>query len=246
MSKNEENTNLDRIEIVLVETQDGANIGSACRAMKAMGITHLTLVTDKTYDENRVKTLALHAFDLYENRKEFKTLKEALDGTIMSFATTRRHGKDRKTSFILPEELTQIINTAGEGRIAIVFGCEAYGLSDEQVHECSRAVTIPTSPLFPSLNLAQAVQIICYELYQKLKKYPNQGHAVGMERASQASDRCIEALDSFGYFKSPDEKEYTRDFLRDHISRSSMTESEVARFEKIFVKSGAIIGHKDH
>ncbi len=237
-------TNLDRIEIVLVETQDGANIGSACRAMKAMGITHLSLVTDQTYDENRVKTLALHAFDVYENRKEFKTLGEALNGTVMSFATTRRHGKDRKTSFILPEELVQIINSTGEGRIAIVFGCEAYGLSDEQVHECSRAVTIPTSPLFPSLNLSQAVQIICYELYQKLKKYPNQAHSVGLERAAQASDKCIEALDSFGYFKSPDEKTYTREFLRDHISRASMTESEVARFEKIFVKSGAIIAHK--
>ncbi|MCR4675685.1 MAG: RNA methyltransferase [Sphaerochaetaceae bacterium] len=245
MANTEKNTNLDRIEIVLVDTQDGANIGSACRAMKAMGITHLTLVTSQTYDENRVKTLALHAFDIYENRKEFRTLREALEGTVMSFATTRRHGKERKTSYILPDELVHFINSAGEGRIAIVFGCEAFGLSDEQVHECSRAVTIPTSELFPSLNLSQAVQIICYELYQKLKKYPNQGHSVSTERAASAADACISALSSFGYFKSPEEVEYTRDFLRDHISRASMTESEVARFEKIFIKSGAIIAHRN-
>ena len=58
---------LDRINIVLVDTQDGANIGSVCRAMKTMGITHLTLVTERNYDENRVRTLALHASDLWEN-----------------------------------------------------------------------------------------------------------------------------------------------------------------------------------
>ena len=56
----------DRIEIVLVETQDGANIGSVCRAMKTMGLTKLTIVGDRVYDENRVRTLALHASDLWD------------------------------------------------------------------------------------------------------------------------------------------------------------------------------------
>ena len=85
--------NLDRIEIVLCDTQDGANIGSVCRAMKTMGLTHLTLVTDRIYDEERIRTLALHAYDLYENRREFADLKDAVSDSILSVAATRRLGK---------------------------------------------------------------------------------------------------------------------------------------------------------
>ena len=240
-----ENTNLDRIEIILVDTQDGANIGSACRAMKTMGLSHLTLVTSQTYDENRVKTLALHAYGLYENRKEFKTLPEALEGSVLSVAATRRHGKMRKTSCVTPEELASHINNFPEGRISIVFGCESSGLTDEEVHECSMVVTIPTSDAFPSLNLSQAVQIICYALYMKLKNHPSGGHIVELARVQKAAQTCIEALDSIGYFKSPDEYAYTKDFLRDQFSRAALTEGEVQRFEKIFVKTSKIITYKN-
>ena len=65
---------LERIRIVLVDTQDGANIGSVCRAMKTMGITDLAIVSDREYDEDRVRTLALHAADVWENAKRFHTL----------------------------------------------------------------------------------------------------------------------------------------------------------------------------
>ena len=68
---------LRRINIVLVDTQDGANIGSVCRAMKTMGLTDLTLVTNRSYDENRVHTLALHAFDVYQNARRVDTLDTA-------------------------------------------------------------------------------------------------------------------------------------------------------------------------
>ena len=82
--------NLNRIEIILCDTQDGANIGSVCRAIKTMGLTHLTLVTDRIYDEDRIRTLALHAYDLYEERKEFQTLHEAIKDSVLSVAATRR------------------------------------------------------------------------------------------------------------------------------------------------------------
>lgn len=241
----ERNSNLDRIEVVLVDTQDGANIGSACRAMKTMGLSHLTLVTSDTYDENRVKTLALHAFDLYENRREFRTLPEALEGCILSVAATRRHGKTRKTSCVTPSELARHINNLPDGRVCIVFGCESSGLTDEEVHACSMVVTIPTSDAFPSLNLSQAVQIICYELFLKLKKYPSGGNMVDRERVIRASDNCIGSLEAIGYFKSPDERTYTGEFLRDQFSRAALTESEVQRFEKIFEKTSKIIIHKE-
>lgn len=236
--------NLDRIEIILVDTQDGANIGSACRAMKTMGLTHLTLVTKSEYDENRVHTLALHAFDLWENRKQFSSLQEAIQDSVLSVAATRRHGKSRKLSCVTPEELAQHINTTGKGKISIVFGCEANGLSDEQVKMCNMVVTIPTSPKFPSLNLAQAVQIICYALFQNLKKYPSGGNIVSVERVNSAADKCIKAFDEMGYFKVDDERDFTRQFLCDQFARASMTESEIQRFEKIFTKTSKITRFK--
>lgn len=237
--------NLDRIEIILVDTQDGANIGSACRAMKTMGLTHLTLVTTAQYDENRVHTLALHAFDLWENRREFKTLQEALADSVLSVAATRRHGKSRKLSCVTPEELASQINNTPDGKISIVFGCEANGLTDEQVQMCNMVVTIPTSPKFPSLNLAQAVQIICYALFQNLKKYPSGGNIVTLDRVSQAADKCIQAFDSMGYFKVDDERDFTRQFLTDQFARASMSESEIQRFEKIFEKTSKMVRFKN-
>ena len=87
-------SNLDRIEIILCDTQDGANIGSVCRAMKTMGLTRLTLVTDRIYDDERVRTLALHAYDLYENRREFTDLREALKDSVLSVAFEVGQGLD--------------------------------------------------------------------------------------------------------------------------------------------------------
>lgn len=241
----EKEKNLDRIEIILVDTQDGANIGSTCRAMKTMGLTHLTLVTKSEYDENRVHTLALHAFDLWENRKQFAELKDAIQDSVLAVAATRRHGKSRKLSCMTPEELANHINKVPDGKISIVFGCEANGLTDEQVQMCNMVVTIPTSPLFPSLNLSQAVQIICYALFQNLKKYPSGGNIVTTERVNIAADRCIEAFDKMGYFKVEDERVFTRQFLADQFARSAMTESEIQRFEKIFTKTSKIKCYKD-
>lgn len=237
--------NSDRIEIILTDTQDAANIGSVCRAMKTMGLCHLTLVSQCRYDEQRVKTLALHAFDIYENRKEFVTLDQAIKDSSLAIAATRRHGKSRKLSCISSEELAQYINHMPDGKISIVFGCESSGLTDKQVKMCSMVVTIPTSDLFPSLNLSQAVQIICYELYTKMRKYPTTGNAVSLERASKAADFCAQSLEAIDYYKLDDEKTFTKEFLKDIISRATMTEGEVSRLEKIFKKTTAIATHRN-
>lgn len=235
---------LERIEIILCDTQDGANIGSVCRAMKTMGLTHLTLVTDRIYDEDRVRTLALHAYDLYENRKEFTSLEEALKDSILSVAATRRVGKGRKTSRVNPQELASHISGLGDGKVSIVFGCESNGLSDEQVKACSMVVTIPTSDAFPSLNLSQAVQIITYSLFQNLRPYANQSNIVTSDRVQKASQTCIKALSGIGYFKNDEELSFTSEFLNSILSRAGLTEGEVQRFEKIFTKTNKISLYK--
>lgn len=229
--------NLNRIEIILCDTQDGANIGSVCRAMKTMGLTHLTLVTDRIYDEDRIRTLALHAYDLYENRREFTDLHDALQDSILSVAATRRTGKSRKTSRVNPEQLASMLDTMGDGKVSIVFGCESNGLTDEQVRECSMVVTIPTSDAFPSLNLSQAVQIITYSLFCRLNPYAGTTNVVDTQRVQTAAQTCTDALGAMGYFKNDDEADFTREFLRDMLARAAMTEGEIQRMEKIFTKT---------
>lgn len=240
-----ENKNyLDRIQIVLVETQDGANIGSVCRAMKTMGLTHLAITGDKEYDENRVRTLALHASDLWENAKRYKTLDEALKDSSFSIGATRRRGKLRKMSSYSPEQLAEKLSEYPEGTISIVFGREADGLRDDEVNKCSAIVTIPTSPLFPSLNLAQAVQIISYSLYTKALPYQQGMVAINKERIEKGVDEISSHLSAIGYYKWNEEEKWTRQFLSDMIERAGLSESEMQRFEKIFIKSEAIAKYK--
>jgi tRNA/rRNA methyltransferase len=241
----DQRTNLDRIQIVLVDTQDGANIGSVCRAMKTMGITRLALVGEREYDENRVRTLALHASDVWENCARYPSLEKALASSVLSVGSTRRRGKFRKASAVSPEQLADIVTKTGEGLVSIVFGRESDGLTDDEVAQCSMIVTIPTSDQFPSLNLSQAVQIITYNLFDKLKPWPVESVPVTQERCEKGSAKAVGALEEIGYFKQPQEKLWTYRFLRDVFARASLSESEMQKMEKVFVKMSRISAHKD-
>ncbi len=235
---------LERIEIVLVETQDGANIGSVCRAMKTMGLMNLGIVGDAEYDDNRVRTLALHASDLWEKAKRYKTLDEALEGSIFSIGATRRRGKFRKLSSYSPEQLAKKISTLNEGKVSIVFGRESDGLRDDEVNKCSSIVTIATSELFPSLNLAQAVQIICYALFQHSLPYKQGMVAIDKKRIQKGVDEISSHLDAIGYYKWDEETKWTKQLLSDIIERAGLAESEMQRFEKIFRKMENIVKYK--
>lgn len=236
---------LNRIEIVLVDTQDGANIGSVCRAMKTMGLTHLTLVTKRNYDENRVRTLALHASDLYENAKRTESLEEAIKDSILAVGATRRRGKYRKLSSFSPEQLASHISSLPDGKVSIVFGRESDGLTDEEVMSCSAVVSIPTSDAFPSLNLSQAVQIIAYTLFTKAQIYPQGMTAVTHERVRQAVDDASSHLSAIGYYKWDEERKWTENFLKDLLERAALSESEMQRFDKLFAKIENIKIHKE-
>lgn len=234
---------LDHIQIVLVDTQDGANIGSVCRAMKTMGLTHLVLVGSREYAENRVRTLALHASDVWENRVHYATLSEALKTSSYSVAATRRRGKFRKHTFLSPTQFVEKVSNT-EGTISIVFGRESDGLTDDEVAACSQVVTIPTSDEFPSLNLAQAVQILTYTLFEANLPHPTGLVPITQERAQTASDTAVDQLTKIGYFKLEQEELWMRRFLKDVFTRASLSESEVQKMEKLFTKMTRIKVHK--
>ncbi len=211
--------------------------------MKTMGLTHLVLVGSREYAENRVRTLALHASDVWENRVHYATLSEALKTSSYSVAATRRRGKFRKHTFLSPTQFVEKVSNT-EGTISIVFGRESDGLTDDEVAACSQVVTIPTSDEFPSLNLAQAVQILTYTLFEANLPHPTGLVPITQERAQTASDTAVDQLTKIGYFKLEQEELWMRRFLKDVFTRASLSESEVQKMEKLFTKMTRIKVHK--
>lgn len=233
---------LDQIQIVLVETQDAANVGAVCRAMKTMGITRLAIVGDVDYDRDRLNTLAIHASDIYDQHNRYQKLPEALASSVLSIGATRRRGKFRKYFSLLPDEMADKISQIDKGLISIVFGREADGLTDEELACCNMAVHIPTSPDFPSLNLSQAVQIITYTLRKELKpaaKYT----PVNATRLKEVTQTITKTFESMNFYKS-DEKEEVERFFRDILSRSTLSQNESKRIEKMFQKMEMLFKYK--
>lgn len=157
---------LDNIRIILCETSHNGNIGSVARAMKTMGVTNLFLVSPKVMPDDHTLALSCNARDVINNAKIVDTLDEALLGTTLAFATTSRRREFNQHLFTPKESLPDIFNAINQGqKIAIVFGAERTGLTISQLEKCNRLLTIPGNPEYFSLNLANAVQIICYEIY---------------------------------------------------------------------------------
>jgi tRNA/rRNA methyltransferase len=210
--------------------------------MKTMGIHDLAITGEREYDDNRVRTLALHAYDLYQNHTRYQTLQEALADSVLSVGASRRRGKNRKYFALLPEQLAQRIEQTGPGRISIVFGREADGLTDAELHLCHMGVRIPTSEAFPSLNLAQAVQIITYTLFRELE--PAAGfEPVTEERLQHLVGTIDDTFTRIQFYKQHEQEEVKR-FFRDILARATLSEGEAKRLEKMVIKVGRLKVHK--
>lgn len=161
-----ENSLLNNIQIVLCNTSHPGNIGSAARAMKTMGLYNLTLVAPLVMPDDHSLALSCNAKDVVENCKIIATIEEAISDSHLVIAMTgrKREFNDRlhTPKEICPEIFTSIQN---QEHVSIVFGNEQNGLTIEQLERCNRLVTVPGNPKYFSLNLAQAVQIMCYEIY---------------------------------------------------------------------------------
>ena len=155
---------MNQIRIVLVGTTHAGNIGATARAMKTMGLSSLHLVAPKTFPSAEATARAAGADDLLAAAVLHSELSSALAGCFTVFGTTareRRIGWPSET----PRSMAEAIVNAPQGDdVAIVFGRERSGLTNEELDLCQRSVMIPTSPDFHSLNLAQAVQICAYEI----------------------------------------------------------------------------------
>ncbi|KTD03531.1 tRNA (cytosine(32)/uridine(32)-2'-O)-methyltransferase TrmJ [Fluoribacter gormanii] len=159
---------LSSIRIILVATSHPGNIGSTARAMKTMGLNSLYLVKPKSFPDYKAKEMAAGADDLLESAVVVETLDEALIGCQLILGTSARP-RGLSLPGLLPSSCADLISKQAEDtQIAIVFGREHAGLTNEELLKCHYHIHIPSNPEYSSLNLAQAVQIVAYELRMKL------------------------------------------------------------------------------
>lgn len=155
---------LDGLRIVLVEPSHPGNIGAVARAMKNMGISELVLVRPEAFPDEKASARASGADDILEAARVVDDLGEALSDAIEVIGTSAR-SRTLTWPVLNPRDCAdKVAGKLGQGPVALVFGREDSGLSNEELRRCHYHVQIPSNPDFSSLNLAMAVQVVTYEI----------------------------------------------------------------------------------
>ncbi|MDP1658695.1 MAG: RNA methyltransferase [Methylotenera sp.] len=155
---------LHNIRVVLCQTSHPGNIGSAARAMKTMGISQLYLVKPDSFPDAHATALSTGAADLLENAVVTETLAEALTGCAFAIGLSARKRGLSHELVNVRTAATKAIEIAATQPVALVFGTEMSGLSNAELDHCQMLAMIQANPEYSSLNLAAAVQVMCYEL----------------------------------------------------------------------------------
>lgn len=154
----------DNISIVMVNTSHPGNIGAAARAMKNMGLSKLVLVEPKDFPADKAVWRAAGAADVLESAQVVSSLDEAIADCGLVVGTSAR-GRRIPWPLMTPRECgDRVWAEAGQHKIAILFGREDRGLTNEELQKCNYHVHIPSNPDYSSLNIAAAIQVICYEI----------------------------------------------------------------------------------
>jgi tRNA/rRNA methyltransferase len=224
------------VRIVLVRPRDPRNVGAACRAMKCMGLRTLSIVVDGLLDPTQARTLAHYAADVLDGASLHTDVREAIGDAVLVAGTTRRRGRNRKYFTLFPEQLAQKIASIRTGTVAVLFGNEETGLTDEELSLCNLAVSIPASSEFPSLNLSHAVQVVCYEIHRALKA----GHLtpftpIGAAAVNDLVTVITGSLESIGFFTQVTPRQMGV-YFKDIIARAGLSVNEAKRLGVIFRK----------
>lgn len=156
---------LSKVVVVLDQPQDVVNIAAAVRAMKNMGLTRLRLVNPREVDPHRIEGIAHRSADVVEAAERFDDLGEALADCVWVVGTTAR-ARTANRNYVRPRAMAgTLLARAVDGPVALVFGREDRGLSNEALDLCHEIAIIPTDADYSSLNLAQAVLLLCYEIF---------------------------------------------------------------------------------
>jgi TrmH family RNA methyltransferase len=160
----------DNISFILIEPKEPGNIGASARAMKNMGFKNLELVNPGDFLSNEARQMACDSIDILERARIHSGFKDAMEDKNLVVGTRRRLGRQRGLIIPLEDSIKRIITSANKNKVAILFGRERNGLTNKEIEKCGFLITIPADPLLPSLNLAQSVLIVAYELSRKAYK----------------------------------------------------------------------------
>lgn len=233
------------IKIVLVGTLYGGNIGSTCRAMANMGITELRLVAPhEDVDWTEAEKMACHAEHILAERKRFDTLAHAVSDCIAVVGTTAREGLYRQHAKTPNEWAKEIALISAQGSVAIVFGREDKGLLNEEIAQCTHLVKIPTANEYSSLNLSQAVMILCYELFLAQGKFDTikeKSERATAELRERMFDMWRDYLLSIGFMEEP-KADHMMAAIRRILSRGAITENDVTIMMGVIRQSRWAIG----
>lgn len=239
---------LDKIAIVLVEPREPGNIGAAARAMANMGLSRLVLVRPPDHRVADAFRMALAARPLLESAVVVDDLAAALAGFGYVAGTTRRQGAGRRGR-VTPRQLAaELPSAAVANDIAILFGREDSGLTNEELQYCQRLVTIPSSEGFGSLNLAQSVLAIAYEIFLVADPSGSRGRAAMARRAPTADlEGCYAQMErvllDIGYLDPANPAHMMRVFRR-LLGRAGPDEREVRALRGIFRQVAWYVGRR--
>lgn len=221
---------LNNIRVVLVRPIYAGNVGSVCRAMKNMGLRHLAVAGGHPeWDMDQARMMALHAADVLEQRREYASLREAVADCGLVAGATARAGLYRAHCRTPREWAPRLVGAAKNNQVALVFGPEDDGLTNDDLACCTQVIRIPSSERYASLNLAQAVMVCCYELFLASGAVEIPGE-LSPEATSSMREKMFElwreALLSIGFMKG-DKADHMMLGLRRILSRGPLTEKDV-------------------
>jgi len=227
---------LDSVSILLVRPRYPENIGSVARAMKNTGLHKLIVVDGSSPLHRDAYRLASGAEDILERAEEFPTLREAISEMGCVVGMTSRAGKER-SPLLTPRNMAEkLISISENNSIGLAFGSEREGLTNEELSLCHHYVRIPSADAFPSLNLAQAVMVLCYELFQSSmtiqEETPPLASSDRLERMFEHMERTLVAIG----FLDVEHPERIMRVLRKIFGRSQMDEREVQILQGIWSK----------
>ena len=195
------------IVLVLHEPQDLVNIAHVVRGMKNFGMRDLRLVNPREYEAYRIEGIAHQTQDVLARVRTFPSLAEAIADCVHIVGFTAR-GRTAKRNLQRPRDAAaEVLSLAGAGPVALLFGREDKGLSNEDLDRCHRVVTIPSDPAYASLNLAHAVMIMLYELalaqgaesrpFKAPRRASEPAAAAELERLFADVARALQAIEFF-------------------------------------------------
>lgn len=238
------------VDIVLVETSHPGNIGATARAMKTMGFSRLVLVNPKFFPDERADARATtHAVDILESARIVPTLSDAIADAHCVIGTSAQ-SRHLPWPMVGPRELgPKVCGMVGAGqKVALVFGRERGGLYNEELQMCHFHVEIPTSPECRALNLASAVQVLCYEVMMAAALHAGEKapHTPApMADFDRLMDHLYETLVAIK-FMDPDHPRLLKERLRRLFLRAAPDDTEVSILRGIFraVKDGLVGANK--